>query len=329
MKTKILLSCISFSLLLFGCKKDIQQQGSLSAGNQSNTASDALLSAQVSIAPPATSSRFIANASGDEPQSVIIYDLFAKSKTVYDDYYYFTVTSPFVQRINFTTTDGGFGNVGEFGKVYAQQSEKSLFSVYYNKVDSTTSPAIVNCRLHQITYRTEDYTYYYLNVDSASGSSQPMCLVNNIAHITFNNPKKYNALANGYTETADVQLSGDTGWTLKSLPVNYYFPTGSNGTYPTNFMVKYNGSKLPAKVVINGHKATITFKTPFKHVAGKNEVLKIYAYNLMINLPGYFNTEIGDLNKLAWVDGIGGNITGALNAQFYAEPTGGAFIRNF
>ena len=51
-------------------------------------------------------------------------------------------------------------------------------------------------------------------------------------------------------------------------------------------------------------------------------------FNLSVQLPGFFVTEMGDLNGLIWKDGLGGLIIGKLNAQYYKENTGQALLYN-
>ncbi len=321
MKTKLLLLSSGFAILLFGCKKDIPQNNRIYSNDKSNYASDGILSAQVSLSPSTTPSTFIPNTANFCYGS---FDLVSRTKDVVLDYFNFNAPYPRVD--------------GIFAHPNTQQQPVSIpmsaelppgargnfqGDIVYQNVDSLTSPRVVTCSLKSIYYHTyQDFVNHTLIIDSASGTLPPMCLVNNLPHINFKTPNKYKVQANGTVEIVEVQLSGDTAWALTSLPVHYYFPEFSNGVYPVKIIAKVQGVKVASRAANDLHDVTLNFKTPIQHVPGSTEVIKIYAENLDVYAGCFLFTEMGDLHGLIWKDGIGGLITGNLNAQFFDLPSG-------
>jgi len=308
------------------CKKDLQSD-MLTAGTSSNLSTDGTLSAQVSIAPPVTPSGFIAN-SPNGSASLASYDLVAGSKKVYIDYFHMTATYPIVFGLGGVPNRDGITPVPINYQVFANSATSVPINLLYNAVDSSTSPTIATCRLNDVVYHTEDWTPYTLAANKSSGSAFSMCLVNNIAHVGFKSPAAYKVLNNGSVEMARIRLSGDTAWTLNSLPVNFYFPDFSFGIYPDKIVLKADGQVIATDSAPAGHTATLRIKGGFKHIAGKIETLRVYGYNMSIQLPGFFVTEMGDLNGLVWKDGLGGLIPGKLNAKYYKEKSGQAVLYN-
>jgi hypothetical protein len=125
----------------------------------------------------------------------------------------------------------------------------------YLPVDSTTSGSIVHLNFQNLTYRTAEETYYSLYMGSAI-KAQDMCLVNNIPHISFQDPGN-TVLANDYSELADIKLTGDTDWVLNTLPV---FISSFNGTISLcKLIVKSKGNKVTttsSALEINGGSLT-------------------------------------------------------------------------
>jgi hypothetical protein len=176
--------------------------------------------------------------------------------------------------------------------------------------------------LKWIDYHTNDYTPHDLIVDSISGTCPPVCIVNNIAHLTFQSVR-YHPNPNGYTEVAKVLLTGDTTWTLNSLPIEAYDAIGQNLT-PGGLIAKYNGVVVGKVFGGSGLTRMIKFKGGFIHTAYKTDTLKIFGYKYTIGGGQQVEITMGDLNYFEWVDGVGGLITGDLNAKFYKEQTGAA-----
>ena len=326
MNTKLCFALLIAGSILFGCKKDMQQTGNVSTGTHSNYSSDGVLTVQVSINPPVTQQTFISNTEGGNV-SYTGYDMNA-SKLVYIDYFQVTATYPAISVIGSVSNVNGQTSIPINTQMYAGQPHNIPISIVYKNVDSSTTPTVTTCRLNMVNYHTGDFTNCGLPVDKTSGSAFSMCLVNNIAHITFQDPSQYKVLNNGSVEFAEVVLTGDTAWTLNSLPINYYFSDFSIGNYPTKIVAKYNGTIIGSDTSLTGHDAVIPFKRGFKHVAGQSEVIKIYGFGMSVNGGGFFITEMGDLNGLIWKDGLGGLIPGKLNAQFYKEQGGSSSLHN-
>ena len=322
------ISCFTVLLLLIlpGCKKDIPPTGKLASGVVSDYSSDGVLTVQVSIFPPVTPQTFIPNAPGGNA-SFTAYDLIA-SKLVYIDDFSVKASYPSIFIIGGVPNTHTETAIPINTQMFSSQPHTIPIGILYKNVDATTTPTITTCRLKAVHYHTSDFISHTLTVDKISGSAFSMCLVNNVAHMKFQNPARYKVLDNGYVEIAEIVLTGDTGWTLKSLPLNYYFSDFSEGNYPTKIVAKCNGTSVGVATILSGHSATICFKPGFKHVAGRSEILKIYGDHISLNRGGFFITEMGDLNGLIWKDGLGGLISGDLNAQFYKEQNGSSSLHN-
>ena len=150
-------------------------------------------------------------------------------------------------------------------------------------------------------------------------SNPNICIVNNIAHIAFYPPKKYYVYPNGYVEIAKVLLSGDTSWTLNSLPTECY--DTRNGAPLGGASI----AKCKGLIVGKYRDGAIRFDSGFKHLAGQTDTIRLYS-KIQIGGGQYLATSMWDLNYFEWVDGVGGLITGDLNAKFYKEQTGVAVI---
>ena len=308
------------------CQKDLQSD-KIAAGTVSDLSTDGTLSVQVSIAPPVTPASFLPNSPGGSA-SFASYDLVAGPKKVYIDYFHMTASYPIVFGVGGVPNRDGITPVPINYQVFANSATSVPISLLYNPVDSSTSPTIATCRLNDVVYHTEDWTPYTLKVNRSSGTAFSMCLVNNIAHLGFKSPAAYKVQNDGSVEMARIRLTGDTAWTLNSLPVNFYFPDFSFGTYPDKIVLKADGQVIATDSALAGHTGVLRIKGGFKHIAGKIETLRVYGYNMSIQLPGFFVTEMGDLNGLIWKDGLGGLIPGRLNAQYYKEKTGQASLYN-
>jgi hypothetical protein len=280
----------------------------------------------VSIFPPVTPQTFIPNAPGGNA-SFTAYDLIA-SKLVYIDDFRVKATYPSIFIVGGVPNTYGGTEIPINTQMFSGQPHTIPLGIVYKNVNSNTTPTITACRLTAVNYHTGDFTNHTLTVDKTSGSAFSMCLVNNIAHIKFQNPSGYKVLNGGFIEFTEIALTGDTAWTLTSIPLNYFFSDFSSGNYPTKIVAMYNGTTVGTAAILPGHSATICFKPGFKHVAGRSEILKIYGYNMSLNRGGFFITEMGDLSGLTWKDGLGGLITGELNAQFYKEQTGSSSLHN-
>jgi hypothetical protein len=305
MKTRIYLSIIIIAL--FGCQKEYSPTNKVSSSTTSNTSTDGILTVNVSILPPVTPQTFLANKPGGAT-SYGAYD-YTASQYVSIEYAYFNA-SPTVKMIN------------QYPRThFILDIFPSTITVKYNNVNSKTSPKVAKVTLTGIYYRTYDYAAHFLTVDSVSGGCQPVCIVNNIAHLSFYPPKKYYVYPNGYVEIAKLLLTGDTSWTLNSLPTKCYDPT--NGA-------PFGGAsiaKCKGLIVGKYRDGAIRFDNGFKHLAGQTDTIRLYS---KIQLGGgyYLATTIGDLNYFEWVDGVGGLITGDLNSRFYKEQVGIAYIHN-
>jgi len=326
MKTKLCISTLCFAAILFSCKKDVQSNDKLSTSTVSNFATDGVVTVQVSILPPVTPQTFIPNIPGGNT-STAAFDVSA-SKLVFIDYFHMTATYPAILAIGGVANRNGETPVPINFQIFGGQSYTIPIYILYNNVTSTTSPTVTGCKLNTLDYHTADNIDHAVTVNKPSGMAFSMCLVNNVAHVAFQDPPNYKVLANGTVELAEVKLTGDTSWTLNSLPLNFYFSEFSYGNFPTKILVKHNGANIAMDSVFD-HGVVAHFKGGFKHGAGKNEILKIYGYNMSVNVHGFFVTEMGDLNGFVWRDGFGGFISGKLNAQFYKEQTGASNLHNF
>jgi hypothetical protein len=147
-------------------------------------------------------------------------------------------------------------------------------------------------------------------------------------HILFQDPDN-DTLQNGFKQIIKIQLTGDTAWSLKKLPLNLWSPYLR--TIPqSKLIVKYKGDKIavsdPIQLNPNSRIETvISFDNRFKHVAGETEILKIYAKTPYLGKKGNtIFTIMYPLSSLVWVDGLGAKMGGDKNAMFFKEETGDA-----
>jgi hypothetical protein len=331
MKTKPFCSALCVALLLFGCKKEELTSNKISSDNVSDYATNGVVTAQVSIAPPVTQQTFIPNAPNGN-QSTIAIDISSTKHTVVDNLT-FVGSDPQLAAVNGHPYDYGTGFITVSAEIKAGTTLNQPLTLTYHNVTDSSSPFVTSFVFKQVEYHvlavgTEQYNQ--LDVDSASGSTFSMCLVNNVAHLQFRNPPAYKKLSNGYVEIARIALTGDTSFTLNALPLHFYYDDfGSRGNFPDRINVAYNGAQIAVAPVTSNHQSTIQFANGFKHIAGKTEVFRIFGHNFSFNPPGHFYTEMGDLNNLVWKDGLGGLITGDLNSKYYKEQPGTSDLANF
>ncbi|MBV9960951.1 MAG: hypothetical protein JO072_01775 [Parafilimonas sp.] len=318
-------ACIFFFIamcIFCNCKKQETLYSKTNSNTVNSIASDGIVTVQASILPPTTSQSFIPNGSTSVAQFQItssqhIYLIGGGFNATYPLLEYIVIGFPWIN-------NGGFcsGDLG--GDIYTNQGTTITSTAYYLPVDSSTSGSVVKLAFRSLTYRTDDETYYTLYANNPV-EAQDMCLVNNVPHITFQSPGN-TVLNNGYSEVADVKLSGDTNWTLNSLPL--FISSFSGGIDKCKLIVRSNGNQLSTKsdsIKLDyglTAQTVINFKEGFRHIAGKKETLKIYA-----NVTGgsgsiLLHTRLYPFSSLKWTDGLGILIPGAKNAKFFKEDVG-------
>ncbi len=307
------------------CKKEyVPESKSLNASNKSDVyASDGTVAIQMSIFPPTTPQSFIANGG----TSIVQYQI-TTTKGLLDIYALGTATYPAINYVFYGNVALNSGTVymDPFGAFPHPGSALTTCEIHYNPVDSATSGTIAQLKVKSLSYLTYDNVSYSFNFTSA-GDAPPMCLVNNIAHVSFQSPPD-DTLQNGYPEIAQVKLTGDTTWTLNSLPLSIYNPS-SIPSPNSKIIVKYNKTKVgntgnPIVFDPNGNAKTVVhFNGGFKHIAGQKEVLKIYA-DVPYHDLRHIYTTMQPLSSFVWTDGVGKQIGGKLNAVYYKEETGEA-----
>ncbi|MBV9962577.1 MAG: hypothetical protein JO072_10050 [Parafilimonas sp.] len=333
MKTKLYFRACAGRLFLVSavalgfsaCKKDaaVINTYRVSAFSKDMVKSDGIITVQTGILPPVTQQSFIANGNTSTAefqvsatQHIFLYDM------------YFTATYPAIQYITIKNYGLGNGNGNiEFnggGDIAAGGGSSFIVQIHYNNVDSNSSGETAQLCLTNIVYRTDDnvyHTFYAAN----TGKAQTMCLVNNIPHITFQDPS-YTDNLNGCREIAEIKLSGDTGWTLNALPLNIYSPYDAT-IAKSKLIIRSEDKMINTKsdsITLqagNTIQAIVNFTGGFDHVAGKTEILKIYApvegsgYNALV-------TSMFPLSSFLWTDGLGAKLSGAKNNRFFKQSTG-------
>jgi len=312
-------------LCFAACKKDAVETytNKVSAFSSDSAKSDGVITVQTGILPPVTQQSFIYNGNSSTTEFQI-----TSTKHIFLYDMYFTATCPFIEYI--TIKNYGVGNVNgnmEFnggGDIAAGSGASFIVQVHYENVDSSTSGTVAQLCLTNIIYRTDDNVYHSFYAENA-GKAKPMCLVNNAAHIIFQDPSSTEVI-NGCREIAEVKLTGDTGWTLNSLPINILSPYDA-AIPKTKLMIKNQDQTINTKsdsIILEAGQnvqTVINFARGFNHIAGQTEVLKIYAhvvgsgYNTLV-------TTMSPLNSLIWTDGLRMKLTGAKNNRFFKQPSG-------
>jgi len=318
-----------FTLNFMSCKKDYvpADSGVVNATNTSDLyASDGTLAVQLSILPPTTPQSFIANGG----TSIVQYQL-TSTIGLLDISASFTATYPAIEYAYFGGVGYNYGGklgIDPFASFTSSGSITTSGEIHYRPVDSSTSGTIAQLRMNWLSYLNYNNQSYSFNT-GAAGVAPGMCLVNNIPHIMFRDPTD-DTLKNGYSEIAQVDLTGDTDWVLNSLPVNLYSPNVVS-IPASKLMVRSSGQKVEVTSKLfqlnpNSNAQTVLhFTVGFKHHAEKTETLKIFA-----NVPPAYRhntlmgTTMSPLNSFVWTDGLGKLINGSLNAKYYKEQTGAA-----
>jgi hypothetical protein len=326
MKSVVLPVLTALVLFLFpACKKDYSpvETGIIKASDNSNAyISDGVLSAQLGILPPATPSSFIANGG----TSIVQYQL-TSTKALIEVDALFDATYPAINYVWFSNYGRNQGTflAEPFSSFQNPGSQVVTGTVYYNPVDSFTSGTIAQIKMNHLWWVSYDNFSNNFDVDTTAGASPDMCLVYNIAHIRFQNPV-HKTLPNGYSLLAQIKLTGDTSWTLSALPLSIYSQGSSTSSPPP--IVKSGGVKIPTtsgSITWGGSipgQTVVNFIGGFKHVAGKKEILNIYAKftYTSVGVPIYVTMQL--LSGLVWTDGVGKILDGTLNARYYKEDTG-------
>ena len=324
MRTNLLFILFGVSIFIFSCKKDpTEQQHAVNSKSVSNIATDGTLTVQVSILPPATPQTFLANTPDSTTTSTIVLQL-AANANIQIDYASFKVTPNVLYLEGWNFGGGSYIQtywgplIGEYGKVGGSITWE--LPVRYRSLDSS-GIAISQVQLLALAYHEDNYAFSgMLNVDSATGSPLPVCIVSNIPHLKFVSFKP-DTLKNGAIEVAAIKLTGDTGWMLKQLPV-VYTSTSPFGNSLDNFIVKFKGQKVANSTKANP--GLLNFANGgFQHVAGQQEILRIYATNFQSYNGSHLHVSFDRsfTNPFEWVAGDGTLITPDLNKQFFKEPT--------
>lgn len=322
---------ISLLFIIFsGCKKEAIILKPIAAENRSADRSvlyesDGIVTVQTAILPPVTQQSFITNGQ----TSLAAFQIVSSQHIVIEDAY-FSGEYPLIQyaysehvgvAVNHESGQMGLVGVGEVdgnGVTLPMQ-------IFYHAVDSNTSGSTAQLNLSALLYRTNDEVYHTfspINVVPA----QPMCLVNNIPHIRFQNPEN-DTLKNGYKEIASITLTGDTGWILNALPLNLWSPFIGNIS-KSRLIVKHRGDKIATSAFIHLYpnsrvQTIINFEGGFAHEAGKKEIIKIFADVPETGIGGNpIITNMYPLNSFVWTDGLGALIPGSKNIQFFKQDTG-------
>ncbi|MEO8710694.1 MAG: hypothetical protein ABI405_01160 [Parafilimonas sp.] len=328
--TRIFIFISLFLLLFQGCKKEEIISKPIAAEKTSADKSvlfesDGIVTVETNILPPVTQQTFITNGN----TSSASYQIVSSQHIVIEDAY-FSAEYPLIQyaysphigvAVNHASGQMGLVGIGEVdGNGFTMPMQ-----IFYNAVDNSTSGSIARLNLTGLLYRTDDEVYHSfspINVVPA----QPMCLVNNIPHLVFQNPEN-DSINNGYKEIAEIKLSGDTDWTLNALPLNLWSPYLAH-IPKSRLTVKSNGSKIATSDMIqldaNSRMQTaINFIGGFKHKAGKKEILRIFADAPEIGIGGNpIFINMYPLNSFAWTDGLGALMPGEKNVQFFKQNTG-------
>jgi hypothetical protein len=194
---------------------------------------------------------------------------------------------------------------------------------FYIDIDSSISGKTAQLALIRIVYRTDDEAFHDFYLQNA-GKAQPMCLVNNIPHIKFENPFDQ-TLKNGFRQIAVLKLTSDTAYSIIDLPLHLSSPFG--GFIPkSSLIVKYDGEIVGRTDSVQLDAGTTTdaiihFEGGFKHEAGNTEVLKIFAPVFGAN--DLILTSMS-ADNFKWIDNLGVVIAGPKNSKFFKEQTGQA-----
>ena len=315
---------------LFSCKKEEITSGLNAAEKSAATEStsfqsDGIVTVEASILPPATPQTFISNGK----TSKAIFQILA-SQVISIETVYFSGPYPLIQyvtaknigvAVNHESGQMGLTGVGTVD----DKGIKLILDVFYNIVNSNTSGSVAKLNLTSILYKTHDGLYHLFDLPKIT-HSPPICIVNNIPHILFLNPSR-DSLQNGYQQIIKIQLTGDTAWTLKKLPLNLWSPFARTIS-KSQLIVKNKGNKIavsdPIKLNSNSRIETIiSFGNGFKHVPGKAETINIFAKTPKLGYLGStIFTIMWPLSSLNWVDGLGKNIPGDKDSLYFKEETG-------
>lgn len=322
-----------FVLLIFfnACKKDslpANKSNVVSATDNSLSKTDGIITVQTGILPPVTPQTFITNGNASTAEFQIV-----SSKHIFVYQLFFSATYPFIQSISVENigiqpnalgiiTYNGSGPVINAGTGVALRAQ-----LFYQHVDSSTSGKTAQLKLTHIVYRTDDEVYHDFYPDNA-GKANQMCLVNNIPHISFQDPEEH-VLYNGFKQIAVIKLQGDTAWRLSNLPL--HFASLYSGFIPkSSLIIQHNGKTIARSDSVllkagSTAETVIHFEDEFKHIAGKTEALKVYA-----PVKGFYDvvvTSMSPLTALTWRDNFNTLIPGSKNDKFYKEQTGASNFR--
>jgi len=321
-------------LLVFlnACKKDFSpatdKSNAINASDNSLSKTDGIITVQTGILPPVTPQTFVTNGNSSTAEFQIL-----SSKHIFIYQLFFSATYPLIQSISIdnlgtqpnasgTVTYNGSGPVINAGSGVALRAQ-----LFYLLVDSTTSGKTAQLKLTHIVYRTDDEVYHDFYPDNA-GKANQMCLVNNIPHISFQDPEQH-VLNNGFKQIAIIKLQGDTGWSVSDLPL-HFASLYSGFIPPTSLIIQQKGKTIARSDSFSlkaGSTAetVIHFENEFKHIAGTTETLKIYA-----PVKGFYDivvTSMSPLTALTWKDDFGKIIPGSKNDKFYKEQPGASNFR--
>jgi hypothetical protein len=286
---------------------------------------DGIVSVAASILPPAMQQSFVENGKNAK----VVFAIVSARKIVIENAY-FTGEYPLIQYI--TAVDIGVavnqpsGQMGLIGVGNVDnQGIKLELDVFYNTVDINTSGSVGTLNLTALQYKTDEGMYHAFN-PAAAIVAQPMCIVNNIPGIFFNNPDD-DTLNNGYKQIAKIALTGESGWKLNALPLTLGSPF-LRVISKSKLIVKYKGNKVAVSDEIqldqnSRIQTVIKFDGGFEHMAGEKEILKIYADTPEIGKPGNpIVTNMYPLSSFVWTDGLGIKIPGNKNVLFFKSETG-------
>jgi len=286
---------------------------------------DGIVSVAASILPPAMQQSFVENGKSGKVVFAIV-----SARNIVIENAYFTGDYPLIQYI--TAKDIGVavnqpsGQMGLIGVGNVDdQGIKLELDVFYNTVDINTSGSVGILNLTALQYKTDEGMYHAFNPVTAI-AAQPMCVVNNIPGISFNNPDD-DTLNNGYKQIAKIALTGGSGWNLNELPLTLGSPF-LRVISKSKLIVKHKGDKVAVSDEIqldqnSRIQTVIKFEGGFKNVAGEKEILKIYADTPAIGKPGNpIITNMYPLSSFVWLDGLGVKIPGNKNVSFFKNETG-------
>jgi len=303
---------------------DAEEQSSANASTSFET--DGIVSVAASILPPAMQQSFVENGKSAKVVFAIV-----SARNIVIENAYFKAEYPLIQYI---TAEGigvavnqpsgqmgliGIGNVDD-------QGIKLELDVFYNTVDVNTSGSVGILNLTALQYKTDEGLYHAFNPVTIV-AAQPMCMVNNIPGIFFNNPDDGDTLNNGYKQIAKIALTGEREWKLNSLPLTLGSPF-LRVISKSRLIVKHKGDKVAESDEIqldqnSRIQTVIKFEGSFKHIAGEKEILKIYADTPEIGKPGNpIITNMYPLSSFIWKDGLGVKIPGDKNLLYFKSKTG-------